>query len=206
MQTDTCGSPVIISVILLTCAFLYSRYHPWVSRFPAGLKWDETSSVALTADLETLLHLCSSSLCLQSNVSLMSYLTITSAGIVYIVWTAGGNGFFPPAITAGGQKWTFACDQLYCGRRAGIVCDALDALNILLTNKHISLVGFAARGKPRVLRAGFVFLCRGNKWNSCCGCLDQFSSSSSSLLFLIQQKSILVMLLLFTCFTSTGQW
>lgn len=69
-------------MLTLTCSVLYSRQHPWVSRVPAGLKGVETSFIALTAHLETVLQLSSSSVCLQSDVALTSCLTITSAGTV----------------------------------------------------------------------------------------------------------------------------
>lgn len=69
-------------MLSLTCTVLYSRHHPRVSRLHAGLKWAGISFIALTADLETVLQLSSSSFCLQSDVALISCLTITSAGIV----------------------------------------------------------------------------------------------------------------------------
>lgn len=109
VQGDTCGLIIIIYMLSLTCTVLYSRHHPWVSRLHAGLKGVETSFIALTADLETTLQLSSSSLCLQSNVALMSSLTITSAGIVVCTLSGPQEGtdcvFYSKTISTCKNSW-----------------------------------------------------------------------------------------------------
>lgn len=145
-----------------TLTFLYSRHHPWVSRLPAGLKGGETSFIALTADLETVLQFCSSSLCLHSNVALMVCLTITSTGIVICTMSGPQEGtdcifiqkFVPPATTAGGQKRTFACEHLCCGGSWVCVTLHLNADNDLWTNMCPGLEGPAAWDDTRVLQVG----------------------------------------------------
>lgn len=82
VQVDKCRLTAMSSTLSLTFTILYSRHHPWVSRLSADLKGDETSFVAFTADLKTVLRFSSSSLCLHSNIVLMVYLTITSTGTV----------------------------------------------------------------------------------------------------------------------------
>lgn len=106
---DTWRSPATFSVLWLAHTVLYSRHHPRVSRLPAGLKRVGTSFIALTADLETALQLSSSSFCLQSDVALISCLTITSAGIVVCTLSGPQEGtdavFYSKTISTCNNSW-----------------------------------------------------------------------------------------------------
>ena len=127
LQADTCRLPAIISRLSLTCTFLYSRHHPWVSRLPAGLKGGETSFIALTADLETVLRFSSSSFYLHSNVALMVCLTITSTGIVICTMSGPQEAFFYSKIrctcnNSWGPKANFCLWALVLWRVCSWVC------------------------------------------------------------------------------------
>lgn len=148
VQADTCGSPV--------CTVLCSRHHPWVSRLPAGLKWAETSFIAINcwpgnSPATLFLFSLPSEQCCSYE---LSHNNLCWDCHLYIVWTAGGNGLFPPATTAGGQKWTFACEHLCCG--GGLGSCVTSHLNSSWADRRLSVVGPAAWDEPRVLRRGVL--------------------------------------------------
>lgn len=167
---DTCRQPATFSMLSLTCTTLYSRHHPRVSRPRAGLKGVGTSFIALTADLETVQQLSSSSFWLQSDVALNSCLTITSAGIV--VCTLSGLregtdcGFYSETISTCNNSWR-------------------PKANFGLVDQQVP----PAWEESRVLRGGGPTMCRGDKqflWTqglvSHLACLVQFKRTRVYLL------------------------